>query len=85
LIDNIFINTSKYEDYTVCPVIKFLSDHDAQIINLDNILIQNEYEYAHIGRKNNSSSILDFKLNMSYESWDTVFTDEDVDVIFNTF
>jgi hypothetical protein len=51
-IDNIFINTSKYEDYTICPVIKGLSDHDAQIINLYNILIQNEYKYAHIGKKN---------------------------------
>jgi hypothetical protein len=42
LIDNIFINTSKYSDYTIFPVINGPSDHYAQIIKLDNIFIQTE-------------------------------------------
>jgi hypothetical protein len=34
-IDNIFIDTTKIETYEVIPVINGLSDHDAQIINLN--------------------------------------------------
>jgi exonuclease III len=83
LLDSIFINTSKYKDYTICPVINGLSDHDAQIITLDNILFQNDYKCAYNGRRINSSSIMDLKLNLSYESWDNIVTNEDVDTIFN--
>jgi hypothetical protein len=85
LIDNIFINTSKYKDYTICPVINGLSDHGAQIITLDNTLFQNDYKCAYSDRRINSSSIMDFKLNLNYESWDNIFTNEDVDTIFYNF
>jgi hypothetical protein len=43
------------------------------------------YTSTHIGRNINPSSVMDFKLNLSYESWDSVFLDEDVNVIFNDF
>ena len=85
LIDNIFINTSKYKEYTICPVINGLSDHDAQIITLDNILIQNDYKYAYSGRRINSSSLMDFNSNLSYESWYNIFTNEDVDTVLIIF
>ena len=33
-IDNIFIDTSKMGDYSICPIINGLSDHDAQSISI---------------------------------------------------
>jgi exonuclease III len=36
-IDNIFIDISHIGRYTACPVINGLSDHDAQVIRLENI------------------------------------------------
>jgi hypothetical protein len=39
----------------------------------------------HTKRKINEYIISEFKLNLSYESWDEIFTDGDVDTIFNSF
>jgi hypothetical protein len=33
----------------------------------------------------NESSIIDFQINVSYELWDDIFIDSDVDTIFNNF
>jgi hypothetical protein len=30
----------------------------------------------------NELSLLDFQINLSYELWDDIFTDNDVDIIF---
>ena len=85
LIDNMFINTLKYRDYTICSVVNGVSDHDAQLINFDNIPIQTECKSTYTSRNINPSSIMDFKLNLSHESWDNVFLEEDVNVIFDNF
>jgi hypothetical protein len=66
-------------------VVNGLSDHDAQLPKLDKILTETECTSTHIGRNIYPSSIMDFKLNLSYESWENVFLDEDVNVIFNNF
>jgi hypothetical protein len=85
LIDNIFIDTSKHRDYIICSVVNGLSHHDAQLLNLDKIITHTECTFTHIDRNINPSSTMDFKLNLSYESWDNVFLDEDMNVIFNNF
>ena len=33
----------------------------------------------------NDTTISEFQLNLSYESWDNVFNGDDVDIIFNNF
>jgi exonuclease III len=38
VIDNIFIDITKFEEYSVCPLNNRLSDHNAQIITLLNLL-----------------------------------------------
>jgi exonuclease III len=35
-IDNIFINVSKFDDYIIFPIVNGLSDHDAQLIAINN-------------------------------------------------
>jgi hypothetical protein len=52
--------------------VNVLSDHDAQLINSDNIPIQTEWKSTYTGTNINPSSVMDFKLNLSYESWDNV-------------
>jgi hypothetical protein len=37
VIDNIFIDISEMENYTICPPINSLSDNDAQLITISNI------------------------------------------------
>jgi len=38
-IDNIFIYKVKYENYSIHPLVNGLSDHDAQIIKINNITV----------------------------------------------
>jgi hypothetical protein len=39
----------------------------------------------HARRVINEFSLLDFQINLSYELWNDIFTDNDVDIIFNNF
>jgi hypothetical protein len=78
-IDNIFIDKTKNNDYTIEPTINGLSDHDAQVLVLHNIKIINQETPFTIKRLINSDTIAQFKLNLSYESWSDTFTEEDVD------
>jgi hypothetical protein len=84
-IDNIFINTVKYNNSTVHPMVKGLSDHDAQIIILRDITMSNNTSHFYLIRKINKMSVSDFNLKLSYESWEDVFSHNDMDVSFNNF
>jgi endonuclease/exonuclease/phosphatase family metal-dependent hydrolase len=67
-IDNIFINTVKFNNFIVHPLTNGMSDHDAQIIVLHDITIQNERNYFFFTRKFNKSLALDFNIKLTYES-----------------
>jgi hypothetical protein len=84
IIDNIFINTSKFTNYTVYPIINGLSDHDAQNLIIHNIFNQhdNRIEYK---REINDATIADFNNKLSYESWEDVFAERDINTAFNIF
>jgi hypothetical protein len=84
-IDNIFIDVFKNENYTIYPHINGLSDHDAQIINLNNLNTQGYYSETQIIRNFNNHSITNFKIKLSFETWDDIFGGNDVNVIFNNF
>jgi hypothetical protein len=88
-IDNIFLDRSKYDNFTIEPFYNGISDHDALLLTL----------YTHsctaiksiktrIGRKYCMESISNFKLNLNFESWESVFeatSGNEVDIIFNNF
>jgi len=57
-IDNIFINTFKYNNFTVYPWINGMSDHDAQIIVLHNIITLKADNHFYFMRKFITSSVL---------------------------
>jgi hypothetical protein len=83
--DNIFIDTSKNINFTIEPYSKGLSDHDAQIFILHNKTTHNLPVCSYTKRLINISTISEFKLHLSYESWENVFTDNHVNTIFNDF
>jgi len=88
-IDNIFLDRNKYKNFVIQPYYNGLSDHDAQLLTLY-IALQKPFKpkLARTGRKYSDSSISDFKMNLSYKNWDSVFNstcDNDVNAIFNNF
>jgi hypothetical protein len=62
-----------------------LSDHDALILKLHDIKIPILKTYHYTKRLINEFTISEFQINLSYESWDAIFTDESVDSVFNSF
>jgi len=83
-IDNIFIDKFKNTNFTIKPLLNGLSDHDAQILILRDIKIQNLKAHHYTKRLINEFTISEFILNLSYESWDEIFTEENVDSVFNS-
>jgi len=84
-IDNIFIDTHKMSDYSICPIINGLSDHNAQSILIHFFNLRpspNKYRFI---RKINEYTLHDFLIKLSYENWDTVFSTDDVNKMFNSF
>ena len=84
IIDNIFIDTNKF-NYSVQPVTNSLLDHDAQIIVLPDIKSVSNNQFSMYTRTVNSNSTQKFIELLSYENWEGVFQDADVNSIFNTF
>jgi hypothetical protein len=79
--------------YTVLPFLNGLSDHDAQLLTLKDLNLQDlnsqvQDYYIYTTRDINEYSINEFRTNLSYETWDCVFdlkNNPDVDTLFNSF
>jgi len=54
-------------------------------LTLNDIRIHKPTVHYLTTRTINDSTILEFQLNLSYESWDNVFNGDDVDTVFNNF
>jgi len=86
-IDNVFINKFKYENYEIYPLINGLSDHDAQILRLPDKSIPNYGNELYTYRQINEYSLNEFQNNLSHETRQNVFSndDKDTNTIFNNF
>ena len=60
-----------------------LSDHDALLLTLSNIPLHIPTTQYTTSRLINEYTSLEFQSKLSYESWDSVFNGNDVDIIFN--
>jgi hypothetical protein len=69
----------------VPPFINGLSDHDGQIITFSNIANFVPRHISTIKRKINNHSIKNFTSLLSYENWEDVFLEKDVNILFNNF
>ena len=64
-----------------------MSNNDAQVITLNNMFFWQKrvvYEMQYI-RNINSTTITDFQIKVSYDTWDNIFQGSDVNIIFNNF
>jgi exonuclease III len=84
-IDNIFIDIPHEDKYTLYPVINGLSDHNGQVLQLDNISMQTQLSDTRIIQNTKKHNIHGFQMKLSYEMWDTIYGENDVNKIFNDF
>jgi hypothetical protein len=84
-IDNIFIDVSQFESYTVTPITNGLSDHDVQLLKISTEYTLVPTHKLKTVRKINKYTISDFITKLSCESWDTIFNSKDVNTMFNSF
>jgi hypothetical protein len=73
------------DDYSISPIINVLSDHDAQSITLNKININLYAKQFKIIREINKQTIGDFLIKLSYETWDPIFSSENVNEMLNLF
>jgi len=82
-IDNIFITRTK--NYIIKPDINGLSDHEEQIIMIENIVLTKQINNIITKRDINDQSILEFQLLPSHENSENIFMVDDPNTSFNTF
>ena len=85
IIDSIFINIDKLNNYSIFPVINGLSDHDAQSLIIHDLLNYKPRSTFHYFRKLNELEKAKFNIKLSYESWNQVFDSNYVNTCFNNF
>jgi len=69
----------------VYPFTNGLSDHDAQIITLTDISTPIPKQSFSLIRKVDNNTIRNFVYLLSYENWENVFVEENVNIIYNNF
>jgi hypothetical protein len=84
-VDNIFIDSSKLEMYILTPLSNGLSDHEAQLLGILYIDLEPQNQQQQLIRKTDNHSMTNFVMKLSSETWDTVFSNADIETKFNTF
>jgi hypothetical protein len=87
MIDNIFINKFKNENYSVRSLINGLSDHDAQVLSVSDIIVPKDRNELYSYRKISTHSLNEFQTTLSYEAGENVFSnnENDTNTTFNNF
>jgi hypothetical protein len=71
--------------YKIIPLLNSISDHDAQLILIHDIILPIPPKGCWMTRKFDRSSLADFIYKLSFEIWKDVFEENDVNVMFNSF
>jgi hypothetical protein len=72
-------------DYSICPIINGLSDHDVQSISIHSLNPRPPSKRYKFIKQINEDTLNDFLIKLSYETCDTVFSTDDVNKMFNSF
>jgi len=83
MIYNIFIDASR--NYIIEPCINGLSDHDAQLLFISNVFLPVINRDPYYIRIINKDAVAEFQLQLSWESWEDVFSSIDVNLMINNF
>jgi hypothetical protein len=79
------MNVQLNEGYETSAMSNGLSDHEGQILVLKASSSVGKDKHTYYTRNINKYSIYDFLTKLSYESWEAVFNDSDVNLSFNDF
>jgi hypothetical protein len=82
-IDNIFVD--KRGSYTIKPHINGLSNHDAQLLTLNDLAQAISIIKLIFIRNINKHTIAEFQSLISWEQWEDVFGISNVNIMFNNF
>jgi hypothetical protein len=80
-----FIDYLRLGTYKIIPLPNSISDHDAQLILIHDIILPIPPKGCWITRKFDKGSLADFNYKLSSEIWNDVFEENDVNVMFNSF
>jgi exonuclease III len=84
--DNYFIDNHRNEIYSIHSLSNGLSDHDAQVLTLNNLELVNSPNLSVRTRDINEYTKLDFKSNLNCVTWANVFAiEDDVNLMVNNF
>jgi hypothetical protein len=61
------------KNYIIYPLINGLSDHEAQMLVKENIVLKKQRNYISITRDIDDQNIMEFQLQLSYENWEEIF------------
>jgi hypothetical protein len=84
-IDDILINVTKFDDYIFSPLVNRLSDHNVQLITINDInlkILNNTPRYI---RNIYKHGIADFKIELSLKTWDNIFDNDNVNSSYISF
>jgi hypothetical protein len=76
---------TNYTNFIIKSKINGLSDHDAQLIILNDEILTTPASKTNTTRSFNNSNIATFLNYLSYENWSDVFTEKNTNSIFNNF
>jgi hypothetical protein len=80
--DNIFIYITRLDNDSIRPIINGLSNHDAQSITFNAIDMNVHAKQFKIIKKINKHTVNNFLINLSYETWDLTFSNNDVSIMY---
>jgi hypothetical protein len=78
-------NASKFDTYVTLPIVNGLSDHNAQLITINDIHLKVSINTPRFIRRFNKHGIFDFRIKLSLETWDNVFENNDLNLMYNFF
>ena len=61
------------------------SDHEAQILVIENIVLPKQRNNITTKRDINDQSIMEFPLLLNHENWEEIFMEDDANISFNKF
>ena len=83
--DNIFLDKSRSQSYKIIPLTNALSDHEAQCIILNKFFTDSKHKYTRRVRLIVRESVNCFCEQLLQESWNDVFSTNDVNNSFKKF
>jgi hypothetical protein len=85
MIDNMFIDEQQFTSYELISVSNGLSDHEVQLFIAHLPVLTTLKNDLLVKRNINDYNTAEFKIKLSYENWEFVFSSSDINTRFNQF